>query len=341
MKKIIAVILTVALLSCAFIIPVSAVDNAENEQLYLDSFKKLYLGEEGFGAELLFYEELYYSKDNNGNVEWAFVHAQTNMFCPEIVNRVFHGVHVQQANIYVPFEFGYGVYDVKENKFYDLTEVSYYNKTHDTPKYEYAFDLFKTYYKAETRYESKFKTWSVNKFGEWCLDNGYDYDELYTHFDGNEPDWVLLSAKYNIMEPEPILWLKIGGVGGRTIYSGSIQSPFAFGYGVYNVKENKFYGLECFADDPDDLLLIKPECSLDYSEYDGLIEALADSNIGYLTGDANGDNKVDILDAAFIQKAASGKADMDYDDKYIADVNGDNVVDILDATAIQRYGVSE
>ena len=72
-----------------------------------------------------------------------------------------------------------------------------------------------------------------------------------------------------------------------------------------------------------------------------MIEALADSNIGYLTGDANGDNKVDILDAAFIQKAASGKADMDYDDKYIADVNGDNVVDILDATAIQRYGVSE
>ena len=161
MKKLLAIILTVVLLSCALIIPVSAVDDAENDLLYLDSFKKIYVDEEGMGADLLFYEELYYSKDNNGDVEWAFIHAQTNMVCPEIVDRDFHGVHVQQANIYVPFQFGYGVYDVKEDRFYDLTTVSYYNQTHDTPKYEYAFDLFKTYYKAETRYESKFKTWSV------------------------------------------------------------------------------------------------------------------------------------------------------------------------------------
>ena len=121
------------------------------------------------------------------------------------------------------------------------------------------------------RYEDEFKAWSVNKFGEECLEDGYDYDELYTHFDGEEPDWVLLRAEYYLMEPEPILWLRIGGVGGRAIFSGSIQSPFPFGYGVYDVKENKFYGLECFADNPDQFLFFKPECSLDYSEYDGLI----------------------------------------------------------------------
>ena len=191
------------------------------------------------------------------------------------------------------------------------------------------------------RYEDAFVNWSKSKFGEWCLDNGYEYDELYTHFDGDEPDWVLLKAQYNLLEPEPILWLKIGGVGGRTIFSGSIQSPFAFGYGVYNVKENKFYGLECFADDPDDLLLIKPECSLDYSEYDGLIEALAEANVGYLTGDVNRDGNVDILDATAIQKYSVNKTDLDDDQLEFSDVNSDGAVDVFDATAIQRYAVSE
>lgn len=193
----------------------------------------------------------------------------------------------------------------------------------------------------ENIYEEEFIDWSKSKYGETCLDNGYDYDELYTHFDGGEPDWVLIKAKYYHEEPEPILWLRIGGVGGRTIFSGSIQSPFAFGYGVYNVKENKFYGLECFADDPDDLLLIKPECSLDYSEYDGLIEALADSNVGYLTGDVNQDGNVDILDATAIQKYSVNKTDLDDDQLELSDVNSDGVVDVFDATAIQRYAVSE
>ena len=201
MKKAIAVILTVALLSCAFIIPVSAVDNAENEQLYLDSFKKLYLGEEGFGAELLFYEELYYSKDNNGNVDCAFVHAQTNMLCPEIVDRFFHGVHVQQANIYVPFEFGYGVYDVKEDRFYDLTEVSYYNQTHDTPKYEYAFDLFKTYYKPEKIGDQNENVFSVVGSSTAIFGTAYNLNDESTvmTFD---PDDGLYKYTFTDVQPE-------------------------------------------------------------------------------------------------------------------------------------------
>ena len=337
MKKLLAIIVTVALLSCAFIIPVSAADDAENDLLYLDSFKKMYVDEEGMGAELLFYDELYYSKDDNGDVEWVFVYAMTNMLCPEIVDRDFHGVHVQQANIYVPFEFGYGVYDVKEDRFYDLTEVSFYNKTHDTPKYEYAFDLFKTYYKAETRYESKFKTWSVNKFGEELLNNyGYTYNELFTHYDGENRDWVLCQAKYGDFVEPMITWLRIGGIGGRTIIGTSWDMPFATGYGVYDVKANEFYALEDLTDD----CFMPKYTGQSADKYEGLTDALAELNIGYATGDANKDNKIDILDATLIQKVASGKADMDYDDKYIADINADNVVDILDATAIQKYAAA-
>lgn len=315
----------------------------EAENLYLDSFKEKYVDDEYWeGAELLCYEELYYCKDNNGDVEWAFIHAQTNILLPEPVDRVFYGVHVHQANIYVPFEYGYGVYDVKEDRFYDITEVCYYNETHTTPKYQSAVSYFREYYKPEktyNQYEDEFIAWSVNKFGEECLSEGCEYDELYTHFDDGEPDWVLVSAEYLLEEPDPILWLRIGGVGGRTIFSGSIQSPFAFGYGVYNVKENEFYGLECFDDNPDKLLFVTPEQSLDYSEYDGLIEALTSLNIGYLTGDVNRDGTVDILDAAAIQKYSVGKITLDENEREFSDVNNDYRVDILDAAAIQKAAV--
>ena len=329
MKKLLAIIVTVALLSCAFIIPVSAADDAENDLLYLDSFKKMYVDEEGMGAELLFYDELYYSKDDNGDVEWVFVYAMTNMLCPEIVDRDFHGVHVQQANIYVPFEFGYGLYDVKEDRFYDLTEVSYYNETHDTPKYEYAFDLFKSYYKPEktgNQYEAAFVNWSVSKYGDWCLDDGYSYNELYTHYDGDHPDWVFCQARYFVEEPVPINELWIGGAGGRYIRGGSIQSPFEFGYGVYDVEKNEYYALEELVDN--------------YSKYEGLIDKLAENNIGALLGDVNGDNTVDILDATVIQKCAADKIELNYKQEPVADVNGDHFVDVIDATDIQKYAAA-
>ena len=54
-------------------------------------------------------------------------------------------------------------------------------------------------------------------------------------------------------------------------------------------------------------------------------------------GDSNGDGNVDVLDAAAIQKFASGMADMTNDQQYFADVNNDGVVDILDAAEIQKF----
>lgn len=344
MKKLLSIILSVALLSCGFIIPVSAVDNTDNDLLYLDSFKKLFVSEEGMGAELLFYEELYYSKDNNGDVEWAFIHAQTNMVCPEIVDRDFHGVHVQQANIYVPFQFGYGVYDVKEDRFYDLTTVSYYNQTHDTPKYEYAFDLFKTYYKPENtgnRYDDSFVNWSVSKYGENCLSDGYSYKELYTHYNGGEPDWVFVEAHFFHPEPDLETYVHIGGAGGRTIFGSTIGSPFLTGYGVYDVKDGEFYGFEQFADNDCSFFTVVNKLPFDCTKYDGLLDALANLNIGEITGDANNDKSMDILDAAQIQKASSEKIKLDKDSEALGDVNSDYKTDVLDASIIQMALVAE
>ena len=133
-----------------------------------------------------------------------------------------------------------------------------------------------------------------------------------------------------------ITWLRLGGIGGRTVINPNWDNPFATGYGVYDVEANEFYALEDLTDD----CFMPKYTGQSADKYEGLTDALAELNIGYATGDANKDNEIDILDAAFIQKYASGKAYMRYDEKYIADVNADNVVDILDATAIQRYAVS-
>lgn len=55
-----------------------------------------------------------------------------------------------------------------------------------------------------------------------------------------------------------------------------------------------------------------------------------------ITGDVNGDGKVDITDATLIQKYAAGLTDFDDMTLAAADVNGDGSVNIADATAVQR-----
>ncbi len=59
------------------------------------------------------------------------------------------------------------------------------------------------------------------------------------------------------------------------------------------------------------------------------------------SGDTNGDNVVDILDATVIQKFTVDKASLTDEQKAAADVNGDGVVDILDATDIQKFAVEK
>ncbi len=60
-----------------------------------------------------------------------------------------------------------------------------------------------------------------------------------------------------------------------------------------------------------------------------------------LIGDANGDNTVDVLDAAFIQKASVGKVELTAEMEYSLDVNDDGAVDVLDALDIQKYSVNK
>lgn len=60
-----------------------------------------------------------------------------------------------------------------------------------------------------------------------------------------------------------------------------------------------------------------------------------------ITGDANGDNTVDVLDAAAVQKHAAGISMLDSAKLAAADVNGDGNVDVLDAADIQKFAAGK
>lgn len=55
------------------------------------------------------------------------------------------------------------------------------------------------------------------------------------------------------------------------------------------------------------------------------------------TGDVNGDNTIDVIDAVFVQKHSSGTANLSDEQLAVADVNNDGFADILDAAEIQKY----
>ena len=58
---------------------------------------------------------------------------------------------------------------------------------------------------------------------------------------------------------------------------------------------------------------------------------------GAVKGDVDGNGKVNIMDATYIQKYLAGHADAQYIDMNVADMNGDGKITIVDATAIQVY----
>ncbi len=79
----------------------------------------------------------------------------------------------------------------------------------------------------------------------------------------------------------------------------------------------------------------------EYAEKNGFIFKEIGSKSSNATGDVNGDNVVDILDASMIQKYTVEKVTLTDEQKEAADVNDDGVCDILDATDIQKFTVEK
>ena len=226
------------------------------------------------------------------------------------------------GSLCAPFKCCYGIYDVEQNNFYDLADL-----TDNYSKYNGLIEALEALSigtqsgdTPDNDFRNNFVEWSVLQNGERCLTDGYQYKELYRHYSDNKLDWVLVDAKYLLPEPDVETWIHIGG---RNIMSGSLCAPFKCCYGIYDVEENTFYDLG--------------DLAKDYSKYAGLIETLEALKIGNLTGDVNLDNTVSISDVTSIQRKLAEYEKYSTYQCGLSDVNKDGEVTIADATAIQLY----
>ena len=164
----------------------------------------------------------------------------------------------------------------------------------------------------------------------------YGYNELhhYANETDEEPDWVLIACivdlfpwecKQGVWVRDRLLW-SMGGVG---------PIHFMSGYAVYLPESDEFISLT-----EENVEKVVEKCP-------GFIETLEKYGIGQLRGDINEDNKIDVLDATYIQRVLAGKIDYTIAAEVFSDgqfkpdspcdFDCDGEITILDATKIQRH----
>ena len=145
MKKILCILLIFTLLMSVCLVTVSAetatddsnkatntttsTDDESDNWLFYQEFLDTY------NASIVIYEELYYSNDKDGNVEWVLIKGSVEdviptwgmKTCAVLEDRVVRDSRVLTA----PFSSNYGVYDVNEKEFLDLGDASEEEKYHD------------------------------------------------------------------------------------------------------------------------------------------------------------------------------------------------------------------
>lgn len=103
----------------------------EDDPESLNIYDKLcaYLSEltHGFDTQLYAYEELYTHYDKDGKADWVFVNAFGGGGMPWIACKIFnHRVYLLDTTSGL-FEFGMGLYDVKEDVFIDIARMDDYS----------------------------------------------------------------------------------------------------------------------------------------------------------------------------------------------------------------------
>lgn len=155
----------------------------------------------------------------------------------------------------------------------------------------------------------------------------YTYKEVYYHYDINgEMDWCLVNGKCGGNWDARYCFLKFDDF---VLVSTNPFRPFWMGYGVYDVKEDRFLDL---VDNYDEL-----------SNYEGLYDVLKALDRSRLIGDGDKDGVISVIDANVIQSVIAGKMHFSpdhYTDKRgikgeFLDYDQDGVVSVIDATAIQ------
>ena len=153
------------------------------------------------------------------------------------------------------------------------------------------------------------------------------YDEMFEHHDAaGKVDWVLLHVES--MTQLTVIYHEL--IGNRVVTKSSVSAPFDSGYGIYDVKQDRFIPLN----------------GKSVGEYDELKKTFDELGEGKLLGDIDGDDSITIVDATLIQRCNVMLAEYPEDDEMLiplgnircySDFDRDGERDIVDATAIQRY----
>ena len=129
MKKLLATILVVIMIFSFSMIAVNA-----EVYLYKEKFIEHEVDVDDMGS-LDYYDELYYHIDENGNIDWALLYADTSPF-DEVGGEFRFADRIIVVNeLSFPFTYKYGVYDVKEDKFVAIDEYVDYSKYDDLEEY--------------------------------------------------------------------------------------------------------------------------------------------------------------------------------------------------------------
>lgn len=75
-------------------------------------------------VEVLNYKELYQHKDKNGDTDWVLIYSSTNMGYPAPLNTIIGNRVILLDSCGVPFDSGYGIYDVKNDTFIDAISAA-------------------------------------------------------------------------------------------------------------------------------------------------------------------------------------------------------------------------
>ena len=166
------------------------------------------------------------------------------------------------------------------------------------------------------------------------------YDELYYHYNTEgEIDWVLVNGEFGMGDRG---WKNYYMIGNRLALINDYSMPFSYGYGIYDVKRDRFCEIT-------DTRLFE-ESGFSKTE---IIQA-CDEYIpeGRLLGDIDNNGELSVIDVTILQRCLAYLKSFPDDDEilwekgvatsfrsliYYSDFNRDGDRDVIDATCIQRY----
>ncbi|MBR3988614.1 MAG: hypothetical protein IKK10_04850 [Clostridia bacterium] len=269
--------------------------------------------------------------------DYAVIFAHQGAWTEEAIHSIIGNYRLKASNDFKP---GYIVYSIGEDKIYTIRDA--YNKK--LPGIEFALE------KAGTKV-----TWYADVFEEFLepykedgwedFEQGwYGYDELYYYsyqkrYGSTEmfevtPDYVLIEGSTYFADP----MLSYDVFGDYIVYGGC-GFPNCSNYYIYTPKDNKLYTL-------------REACDAGVKELD---KVFTNYGLGVLKGDADGDRKLTIKDATYIQKYLAKIEGFELNEEirghhlsveddgspdpygcYIEDFDNNDNINIKDATAIQK-----